>query len=541
MHMKDSVESLQKCSVYEPLTPCSCRLFRVAARYNDRLKEVMRDVLLISELAAWARRKRDQRKTFKTRSLEKAGKEKRKSSTNESSQVSAHAQVVNAKDTSAVSSGTAAYSGHGSHSSPADFTDYSEFLMQWDEPERRGRRYGQNGDVSGKEIIEFRSALTAVTKPFFFSSSYGPVETREECMKSGELLFRRLVKLMDQPENEDSIDVHNLALWLYKGCSRPSQQQSAADLMDLLLPDQEGCVSLAAFLTGIDSVYRKIRLLESSVENHSHVDKSYEKVINIAFGVVLFCVAIAIFGIDPLVFIASLSAILVSFAFMIGAAASQQFEGILLVLVRQPYDIGDIVAINQVDQSASIDGSEPWEVLSIDLVTTTARYLPTNEVATFSNGSLARCRIINLHRSPEAMVHIHVRFAVDVPYEKILKFKASVEKYVEDRPQEWVGILLFRTVMIQAQQNYVEYTFVVKHQSIWQDIGTILVSRGQISSFMVEIQKQLGCYYEAPPVGVEVNMMDAAAKRAKKDAHVQADPPLQDLLDFSDEFAKKTQ
>ena len=189
----------------------------------------------------------------------------------------------------------------------------------------------------------------------------------------------------------------------------------------------------------------------------------------------------------------------------------------------------------------SIDGSAPWEVLSIDLATTTARYLPTNEVATFSNGSLARCRIINLHRSPEAIVHVHTRFALDVPYDKVLKLKAAVEQYVNDRPQEWVEVLLFRTVMIQPQQNYVEYTFVIQHRTIWQDIGTFLISKGQVSSLIAEVQRKLGCYYEAPPVGIEVNMMDAAAKQAKLDVHENRDATLEELTDLSKHFAKKNQ
>jgi hypothetical protein len=42
-------------------------------------------------------------------------------------------------------------------------------------------------------------------------------------------------------------------------------------------------------------------------------------------------------GIDPLVLFASVSGFVLGFAFMIGAACSKYFEGLLLILVRRPY------------------------------------------------------------------------------------------------------------------------------------------------------------------------------------------------------------
>ena len=79
-----------------------------------------------------------------------------------------------------------------------------------------------------------------------------------------------------------------------------------------------------------------------------HVDKSYKKVMNFIFYFLIGCVVLTILGVDPFVFILSISTLLESFAFMIGSGISQQFEGILLVLARQPYDLGDGTAIVRV-------------------------------------------------------------------------------------------------------------------------------------------------------------------------------------------------
>jgi small-conductance mechanosensitive channel len=72
-----------------------------------------------------------------------------------------------------------------------------------------------------------------------------------------------------------------------------------------------------------------------------------------------------------------------------------------LIFVRRPYDIGDKVAISPPDQDTSASGSSTWFVEKVSLYTTTVRFATTNEVATYSNGSLARLRIINAKRSPK--------------------------------------------------------------------------------------------------------------------------------------------
>ena len=206
----------------------------------------------------------------------------------------------------------------------------------------------QTQEVSGVEIIEFRNAFTVLTKPFFFSTAFGPVGTRQETIISAEHLFRRLVFIVGDAgsANEDvAVNLMDMTSMMFKGCKKPEQLQHALEIIDLLKPDANGCVTLVDFASAIDEVYREVRSLEYAVKSHSHVEKSYEKVLNIVFYIFLFCVVIIIYGFNPLVFIASISAIWLSFAFMIGSGVSQQFEGVLMVLVRQPYDAGDSIAM----------------------------------------------------------------------------------------------------------------------------------------------------------------------------------------------------
>ena len=100
------------------------------------------------------------------------------------------------------------------------------------------------------------------------------------------------------------------------------------------------------------------RVRENAVNKASHVDKAYEKIINVVFGLVGFFACLALLGLDVIGVLTGLSALLVSFGFMIGSGTSQLFEGIMMVLSRQPYDIGDRIAI------VSLLCGWPWNLIA---------------------------------------------------------------------------------------------------------------------------------------------------------------------------------
>jgi small-conductance mechanosensitive channel len=118
---------------------------------------------------------------------------------------------------------------------------------------------------------------------------------------------------------------------------------------------------------------------------------------------------------------------------MIGSASSKYFEGLLFILARRPYGIGDIIHISNVEQDTSRDGSLGWIVNNVTLTQTSATWVPTLEVASFSNGSLSSSRIINWARSPNARFNINLSFPVSTNYEKIEIFKRAVEEYLKVR------------------------------------------------------------------------------------------------------------
>ncbi len=103
--------------------------------------------------------------------------------------------------------------------------------------------------------------------------------------------------------------------------------------------------------------------------------------------------------------------------------------------MRRPYDIGDRIATSNPSNDTDPNGSVTWYVDKVTLFSTTVRLAATNEVATYSNGSLAILRIINANRSPKACISISIKFGLETLFGKIAVFREAVENFIKARPR----------------------------------------------------------------------------------------------------------
>lgn len=132
---------------------------------------------------------------------------------------------------------------------------------------------------------------------------------------------------------------------------------------------------------------------------------------------------------DPFALFLSLSSVILAFAFMIGSASSNYFEGVLFILGRRPYGIGDFIHVSNVE--SNITSSAGWRVQHVSLFETSFTWVSTNETATVSNGSLASSRIINWARSPHPRFIINFIVPIETKYETLELFKRAVEEYIK--------------------------------------------------------------------------------------------------------------
>jgi len=305
----------------------------------------------------------------------------------------------------------------------------------------------------------------------FCTAAFGQARTRGQCVESSEWLYETLKRAA--PNSAGLLAFETLSEICYDSNGELIRDKVKA-MIKVFRPDRKGYLNKLEFVSSIDNVYRDLRVFRASLTNSSSIDDAYETIINTVYYILIIFLGLIILGEychvvssncalfffsfltnhnncnvyatgfklwQPLL---SFSAFFISFSFMFGSASSKYFEGLLLIFVRRPYDIGDKISISDPEKDTSAEGSSTWFVEDVSVFTTTVRFATTNEVATYSNGSLARLRIINAKRSPNAVLYVYMKFAADVPYQMIKVYQTAIENFVKSRPREWAQLNGFR-------------------------------------------------------------------------------------------------
>jgi hypothetical protein len=214
----------------------------------------------------------------------------------------------------------------------------------------------QNGEASISAVLNFRKALAFIQKRYPFSFAFGPAYSREACIESSQAVYGRL--MLGTP-SEAVLPFETIALLaLTETCE--IDQQKAKDLVKLFRPDRQGYLTVLDFVKSVDSVYKEFRLLNASIENSSRIDKAFETLFNIPFYALVATMILIQLDFDPLALFLSLSSVILAFAFMIGSASAKYFEGLLFILVRRPYGIGDRIHVSNVEMDTNFTGSAGW-------------------------------------------------------------------------------------------------------------------------------------------------------------------------------------
>jgi hypothetical protein len=192
------------------------------------------------------------------------------------------------------------------------------------------------------------------------------------------------------------------------------------------------------------------------------------------------------------------------------------------VLVRNR----DRINISDPLKDTSVVGSPGWIVKDINLYSTTVIYASTNEEATYTNGSLANSRTINMARSFKAQISCTIKFPIDAPYKKLLLFKKSIEQFIVSRPREFNSFVAFRATTVAADLGYVEYVLYALMRESWQEAPSIAQSKADLSSFALELSKKLNLRYRSPPMPVDLTVIKQGSGSLLS-AEADGDDPLE--------------
>lgn len=380
--------------------------------------------------------------------------------------------------------------------------EMAELLDAWEEPQTVEEK--EEKKITIGAVLQFRQALTYMKKKYPFLPAFGPADTREACIDSAQKVYDRLMLRTPQL---DILPFETLAL-LAKKEDGNIDKEKAKLLIRLFRPDRDGSLGKLEFVKSVDIIYKELRLLSANISNSSQMDAAVENLINVVFYIVLVAVIVYRLGEDPLGLFLSFSSVLLAFAFMFGKSSSKYFDGCLFILLQRPYGVGDRMHLSNPQNETSPDGSSGWIVEKVTLFTTSVYWGATNERATLCNGAISSLRVINAARSPNAVVSVLLKFSIDTEYEKIEIFRGAVEQYLKDRPREWLTFVGFRPTEVAPDKGYIGYKIIAQHRNSWQAVGGVIESKANLTTYCLEVAKQLEMRYLSPPLPVSLTVKE---------------------------------
>jgi Mechanosensitive ion channel len=335
-----------------------------------------------------------------------------------------------------------------------------DLLDVWEPPENKSDK----NIVSVRDVLRFQSALGFINADDPFGESFGSTLDRDSCIQSAMQVYSKL-SLLNSPEDKVlNFDVLLLAIYDDEGKVDSAKKKS---LVRLFRPDAKNHVTELAFVQSCDAVYKRLRYFQASVGNASVIDNVLAGIVDAFFYFVLALVILSLLEINPWTLLVSITSLLVSISFALGPSVSKYVEGVLLIAVRRPFDLGDRIYIGPPDTTSTaspggnVDMSScTWFVEDINLSTTTLRFARTNEVSTMNNWAIAGSKIINCNRSPGALVVLNLILHVSI-FEKTTldEFQAELQQYVMTHPRIWDSLVFCRHDSVDADLEQVSFQY----------------------------------------------------------------------------------
>jgi len=359
-------------------------------------------------------------------------------------------------------------------------------LYRWTPPVNKA----DDNVISLSDIYKFRKAIE------FMDRNIQDAQ-RDDCIDKAEEVYNNLLKLCG---NSNILDYNVLAVLNQSEGGFLDELQERA-MKDLFRPDRFNQLSLVAFVQGCDSLFQTITFFRASVGNASILDSYLEGVINCLYGIVVGIVVISLLGFNPWPLLMSLSTIMVTTAFAVGPTVSKTIEGIMLIVVMRPYDIGDRIILGGSGKEIvdPVEASKSWFVEDISLFTTTLRYAPTNEVAMVSNGSICGSRIVNCARSKKAKINLTLKFHARFhDSDNAVRYFQQLQSFVADNRQCWKDIHLFACTYMDTASEQIHYSLRVQSRRNWQSATAIMEERAELIAFCNRLARKMCVHYVNP-------------------------------------------
>lgn len=239
---------------------------------------------------------------------------------------------------------------------PVGGPDIMDNLDPWEVPMKRVK---MSSTITTHDILLFRRSLTYLNTTDPFGKPFGPAGDRKECVNSAQTVFQRLKKITPEAK---SLPFDTIAVVVSQNESEELRKSQRKGLERIFNPNEENQLSLGDFLQGCDTVYKQLLYFRASIDSRLEMEKSIGTLLDWAFCFLMTLIVLSILEIDPMHFVVPATSVLVSISFAIGPSAGKILEGMLFVMLKRPYDLGDRIMIVGAQSYTSAELSQSWLV-----------------------------------------------------------------------------------------------------------------------------------------------------------------------------------
>lgn len=265
--------------------------------------------------------------------------------------------------------------------------------------------------------------------------------------------------------------------------------EEAREAFNLFDADRNGDISKEEMREAVQRIYRERRSLSTSLKDMSSAISKLDGVLMFIGLIIVIFIWMLIFNGDSTVSnIVPLSTFVVGFSFIFGNSAKNVFESMIFIFATHPYDVGDLVCID-----------DEWMfVKEFGLLSTTFRTTVNAEIVA-PNAMLATKKYIyNSRRSGAQWEFTLIQVGFETSLETLDRLRSKLRAWTKENDREFGGPLDVNFNSI-TQQNAIELIVAFEHKSNWQDWGARWERRTKLMRRIKTACEELGIVYSMPP------------------------------------------
>lgn len=252
--------------------------------------------------------------------------------------------------------------------------------------------------------------------------------------------------------------------------------------------DGNGDISRREMREAVQRIYRERKALSTSLKDMSSAVRKLDGIMLVLGLIIVIFIWLLIFdGNATLANLVPFATFILGFSFVFGNSARTIFESMVFIFSVHPYDVGDLVFIDD----------QPLIVREFGLVSTVFNRVD-NFIIIAPNSLLATSKLIhNVRRSGSMWETTNIQVGFETPLEIIHELRASMRAWVAEHNREWGGGMEIHYNTLN-NQNYIDMIVAFEHKANFQDWGGRWVRRTKLMKRLKEEMDRLAITYTLP-------------------------------------------